>query len=264
MVELLYRSPPVVDRLAILSRGARLLENFGLLGDPGDEPLVYVHQAEATRLKDRQESALTEIRKVARDDALEGYREELQQSWNCPDAGKLIEGLGHARLVSELRGSVLEPKVRARQFHGVLQAVVETTRPEAMVFLHTQQVLAASTYLEDCDRPPIERRGSLNVRIFRIENSDGNMIMDTRGMHEVGLHDLQCRFRNLDPNDVSGKLRDLALHLFESGRVIESGQTVSGVDPDEKFRCRFEESLLEPKREILDLMPVPQMAAGDR
>jgi hypothetical protein len=66
------------------------------------------------------------------------------------------------------------------------------------------------------------------------------MIMDTRGMHELGLHDLQCHYRNLDPNEVAGKLRDTAAYLVENGPVIKSGETVEGLSPDEKMALPVE------------------------
>ena len=265
MVELLYRSPPQFDREAIRRRAAQLLgEVRDLPGKPGDKALIFVHPAHVTHLKDGQMPAQTAILEATPGVTEERYAEELQQSWSCEDARELIAQAQHTHLVTELMARWQQPGDRARLFHGVLQATVEITLPDALVFLHTQQVLAASTYLEDCDREPILRRGSLNVRFFTISGSGGDMIMDTRGMHELGLHDLQCHFRNLDPNKVAGKLRDTAAYLFENGPVIKSGETVEGLSPEEKWRCQLEKSLLEPKREILDLNPGSPNAAGNR
>ena len=161
--------------------------------------------------------------------------------------------------------SGLEPAERIRLFHGVLQAFVEVTEPQAIAFGHSQQIVAADAYLESCSMAPIQRLGSLNVRFFSISNSDANdMIMDTRGLDEIGLHDLQCHFRGLDPNKVSQVLLDTGLYIFENGSVIESGQTIAGTEPDSRWGCQFEDSLLEPKRELLDLNPGAPYAAGGR
>lgn len=54
---------------------------------------------------------------------------------------------------------------------------------------------------------------------------------------------------------MSRVLYNTAIYIFENGPVIESGQTVAGIEADSKWRCQFENSLLEPKREILDLNP---------
>jgi hypothetical protein len=88
--------------------------------------------------------------------------------------------------------------------------------------------------------------------------------MDTRGLTEIGLHDLQCHYRDLDPTQVARVLFNTALYIFEKGPVIESGQTIAGIDPNSKWRCQFESSLLEPKREVLDINPGAPYAAGKR
>ena len=90
------------------------------------------------------------------------------------------------------------------------------------------------------------------------------MLMDTRGLDEIGLHDLQVHFRDLDPNDVSKLLFSTAQYIFENGAVIDSGQTVAGTVADSQWGCQFENSLVEPKRELLDLKPGPPYAAGTR
>ncbi len=158
----------------------------------------------------------------------------------------------------------LEPQLRVKLFHGVLQAVIEVTKPAALVFKHSQQVVDPASYLAACDQEPLLRPGSLNVRFFNISNSDGDMIMDTRGMEEIGLHDLQCHYRELDPNHVSQILFNTAYYIYENGPVIESGNTIAGIEPDSKWRCQFEESILDPKREILDVNPGAPYAAGNR
>ena len=70
--------------------------------------------------------------------------------------------------------------------------------------------------------------------------------MDTRGLSEIGLQDLQCHFRNLDPNNVSRVLFNTAVYLFDNGPVIESGNTVAGVEEGSKWECQFENALVAP------------------
>jgi hypothetical protein len=158
----------------------------------------------------------------------------------------------------------LTPRDRVTLFHGVLRAMIDATAPDALVFKHSQQVVAPADYLAACSEDPIQRPGSLNVRFFNISNSDGDMIMDTRGMEGIGLHDLQCHYRNLDPKAVAGVLFNTAFYIFENGPVIESGQTVEGIQAGSKWRCQFENSVLEPKRQVLDLNPGKPFAAGNR
>jgi len=264
VVELLHGSTPSIDAAAILRRASELVPNVELLGPSKDgRTLLFAHPMYVTHLEDGNLPAQTLLAPAHKPFDRANYVEELRQSWSCPDASSLIDGMTSVTLVSELFARTLAASDRVMLFHGVLQAVVELTRPVALVFLHSQQIVSAATYLSDCDNPPVDRRGTINVRFFRIEESD-DMIMDTRGLHEVGVHDLQCHFRKLDPNDVSGKLRAVGAYLVENGAVIESGETVDGLAEGEQWVCQFEEGILPPHRDLLDLNPGRKFAAGKR
>jgi len=264
MVELLYRAKPVCDYAAIKRRVQQLLGNIETSDETDAEKAFLIfHRSYVASVGDMQIPAQTALLLTDRPAEPASYADELQQSWHCPDAAQLLEGLQGTLLVTEMMSRTIEPHDRAMLFHGVLQAVVEITGPEALVFLHSQQVVKATDYLSDCSAAPIFRRGALNVRFFTITDTD-DMIMDTRGLHELGLHELQCHFHGLDPNAVSGKLYDTAAYIFEKGAVIKPGETIEGLKPTEKWLCQFENSILEPKRETLDLNPGKRHAAGNR
>ena len=48
--------------------------------------------------------------------------------------------------------------------------------------------------------------GFLNVRVFKVGDNPGEMLMDTLGLAAIGLPDLQCHFRDLDLNEVADLL----------------------------------------------------------
>ncbi len=76
--------------------------------------------------------------------------------------------------------------------------------------------------------------------------------------------DLQCHFRNLEPGEVSGVLYNTAVYIFENGAIIESGNTIAGIGSNSKWKCQFEDSLIAPQRDVLDLNPGFPNAAGNR
>jgi hypothetical protein len=100
--------------------------------------------------------------------------------------------------------------------------------------------------------------------MFRIENSPGDVLMDTMGMSVFDLPDLQCHFRGLEAGRVGSKLFNTAAYLYEKGLVIESGHTIPGLSPGEKWKCQYEDSLIGPDRTVIDLNPGPRFAAGGR
>ncbi len=266
ITELHFRRSPVCDYAAVKARAQDILESALDSPDPreADKAFLIFHKGHPVKYTDGEAPAQTAILATDQQPQLEAYRQDIQQSWRCRRAEELLRGCQEARLVTEMMARLLPPPDRVFLFHGVLRAMIEVTNPDALVFKHSQQVVEPADYLAACDQDPILRPGSLNVRFFNISNSDGEMIMDTRGLAEIGLHDLQCHFRDLDPTAVARVLFNTAVYIFEKGPVIESGQTVAGIEPNSKWRCQFENSLLEPKREVLDLNPGQPYAAGKR
>jgi len=266
IVELHFRRRPTCDYAAVKARAAEILESKLDSPDPSgaDKAFLIVHKSYPVKCTDGQVPAQTAILTTDQPSKLEDYQQDIQQSWRCRHAEEVLRACQETRLVTEMMARLLSPHDRVSLFHGVLQAMIEVTNPDALVFKHSQQVIEPADYLAACGNDPILRPGSLNVRFFNISNSDGDMIMDTRGLAEIGLHDLQCHFRELDPKGVARVLFDTAVYIFEKGPVIASGQTVAGIEPRSKWRCQFENSLLEPRREILDLNPGKPYASGKR
>jgi hypothetical protein len=232
---------------------------------PGaDGARLFSHVNHQDDCPDRSIPALTAILSSHGPIDIEGYAGEIQQSWGFPACRDALTPSCQTLLVTEMMTSLLSPSHRCKSFHGVLQSVVEHTRPRALVFRHAQQVVEPDAYLATVHEPPIRRKGSVNVRLFNISDSDGAMLMDTRGLHGFGLPDFQCHFRGLDPNQVSRVLFDAAYYIFETGTVIESGHTIAGIEPDSKWTCQLEHSLVGPARTVIDLNPGHPYAAGKR
>ena len=266
IAELLYYRRPTCDFAAVKARTQEILESDVDSPDPreADKAFLIFHKQHTIKYSDAEVPAQTAIFATDEPPQLEAYRQDIQQSWRCNSAEDLLRGAKETRLVTEMMARSLSPQDRVSLFHGVLRSMIEVTSPDALVFKHSQQVIAPADYLAACQKDPIFRPGSLNVRFFNISNSDGDMLMDTRGLEEIGLHDLQCHFHDLEPDEVSRVLFNTAIYIFKKGPVIESGQTVAGIQPDSRWSCQFESSLLEPKREVLDVNPGKPYAAGKR
>lgn len=266
IVELHFAAEPKCDYFAIKTRAETLLDEQLDAPDAGSakDAFLFFHKEHPVQLKDAVIAPQTALLLASKPINIDGYADDIQQSWGYRDCEPVLSTSKHTILVTEMMSRTLPAHDRVHLFHGVLQAVIELTKPIALVFKHTQQVVQPQAYLDRVDDAPIFRPGSLNVRFFNISNSSGDMLMDTRGLSEMGLHDLQCHFRDLDPNEVSALLFNTAVYIFESGPVIESGNTVAGIGEGSKWLCQFENALVPPEREVLDLNPGPPYAAGGR
>ncbi|MBK9143398.1 MAG: DUF4261 domain-containing protein [Candidatus Melainabacteria bacterium] len=260
-VALLYQAKTPIDYDAVQARSEELLDSGIEKGGEG----LFLH----TKIPCEFEAATVPLQTTIIETEARGeprhYAESIEQSWNCEDAEERISSCIQTVLVSEMMAYPLDAPTRLRLFHGVLQALIETSNPHTMVFLHSQQVIDPRLYMEDCGLDPLQRRGSLNVRFYRVGNGEeGDMLMDTRGLDDIGLHDLQCHYRGLPPNEVARLLFNIAVYLVENGPVIDSGNTVEGIQPGSKWLCQFEEAIVAPERTVLDINPGSPYAAGGR
>ena len=266
LVELHFAQRPDVDFAAIQQRVEEILGEKISVPSPkeGSEVRLFCHTAHMIDYDEGQLPPQTALLRSDKPIDIARYAEDIQQSWRYRDCEPTLARSQHTLLVTELMAGALPAAERLRLFHGVLQAAVELTQPDILVFKHAQQAVAPENYLENVAEPPLMRPGSFNVRFFNVAESEGDMLMDTRGLHEIGMTDLQCHYNGLDPNDVSGQLYNLAMYLLEHGPVIESGHTIEGIEAGTKWECQFEKAMIAPEREVIDLCPESPHAAGKR
>jgi hypothetical protein len=159
----------------------------------------------------------------------------------------------------------LEYKTRLVLFHNVLEAVLTVAPCEVIHWVPSQQMINPSVYLA------MRQKGEfhtllcgINVRLYLVTNGEENeKLMDTMGLGTLGLPDLQCHFKGLEPRDVAGVLYDTAYYLFDNGDVIETGHTLKGIQDVDKWKCQREYSMINPKRDVLDINPGEPFAAGN-
>lgn len=198
---------------------------------------------------------------------LDKYEAAFQQSWSFRNAREVMETCAHSCLFSDLMSAALPQDKRRQVLAGGLLAVLECTKVDAVYFAETQQFMEPAHLAAELSQPqqllnPLS--GFINVRFFNVSNSPGEMVMDTLGLAPFGLTDLQLHFRGLEPNDAARILFNTAAYIFERGDVIEGGHTIQGQTSDQRWSCRQEESLIEPRRMVLDIDPGAPFAAGRR
>jgi hypothetical protein len=143
-------------------------------------------------------------------------------------------------------------------FRATVLAVCQVTGPAAAWWPTAGQLLPPPSPAS----PPL--MGLLNVRLFRVEGSPSDVVMDTLGLQVFGLPDLQCHCHGIELPRLATYLRNAASYVFERGDVIHDGDTIEGIEPGEKWRCLQEEALIPPDRLVIDLNPGDGFAAGER
>jgi Domain of unknown function (DUF4261) len=266
-VELLYIHPPSLEKKAVLAALRKRCPSARPLDDnPNEGMLAFVHPDHPVSYSNGSVPAQTVIvpadKKLKRTEDIEAA---LQQTWSFPEAPEIVAACTRSVLVTDMMSSGLPYRERFDLFSNALLAILDVAPPDAIHWRPSQQIVNPATYVAAASSDA-ERflAGGVNVRFFNIQGTGGDMVMDTLGLAALGLPDLQCHFRELEPGEVAGQLFNLAAYIFEKGDVIGDGHTVEGTTPGAKWRCRHEDSLIEPDREVLDIDPGDPYAAGDR
>lgn len=191
-----------------------------------------------------------------------------RQTWWWEDGRQTLDRCRHGLVISDHRAAGLPYRTRVELFQRTLVGVLEAYPALAIEWRTSQQLVSpqelVETALADGFSNPLP--GAVNVRFFRIDTADGGkeeMLMDTLGLAALGLPDLQCHFRGLEPNDVSRVLYTTACYVYDHGSVLKNGDTVAGPGPQDRWRCQLEHAIAQPRRPVFDLDPGFPFAGGE-
>jgi hypothetical protein len=267
-VFLCYPSPVRLDAAAIWRWVKQRLPDTDVRGGEGpDEPICFFHKGYTTLFAEGKRIPTQTV--LLPGDAApprESWAADLQQTWDWPGAEAAACGCTAQVMVTDMLSAGIDRKTRLWLFTDVLWAVVKETRPAAIHWLGAGKLVDPAVFIraaEANDRDTLFGC-AFNFRAFNIaERETGEMVMDTRGLAELGLPDVQMHFNahRLEPQEVVPCLAAIGTYLFEKGDVIGDGHTVQGHVPSEKWTCRHERSIVGPEREVLDINPGVPLAA---
>ena len=185
---------------------------------------------------------------------LQIFSPAIIQTWDWPDAEQAVSNAKAVVEISDEAADALARKDRLQIFHNAVQALLNIVQPVAIHWLSSQRIVSPQRYVEDLAEGGLLFSSAVNVRMFKIEQSD-ERIMDTMGLTGLGCWDLQSHFKNLDPAKMGLYLYHLAEYVFERGDVIRDGDSVEGIEPTERWRCRKEGSYVPPSRRVINVIP---------
>jgi len=180
--------------------------------------------------------------------------EAFQQNWHWKDANETAKRCKYEILVSDFMTRTLDYKTRLELFMNFLVAVSKATNPQVVYSINSQKLIEPGSLIKSWDGQKKETLfGIANVRLFNIANGDtGDILMDTVGLSFLGLPDFQLRFTTLNESKVAELLWNYAYYIFEQGDVIETGNTLLGLEPNSKWKCERQISLAGPERVVIN------------
>jgi len=202
-----------------------------------------------------------EVRNAAR------WTEAIPHARNFNGAAAILPQARTEIVVTELFARFIHYKTRLHLFQSVLISVLEVAPPLGLLFQSSQKILQPQAYLQSQSPDGVYQPlfGAVNVRQFRVSDSPaGDVVMDSLGLCEFGLPDIQMHFRDLNCGQIAGMLYSLAEYIYDNGDIVEDGHTTQGVTERDRWKCRHEMSLIKPARVVLDIDPGAPFAAGGR
>lgn len=189
--------------------------------------------------------------------AYEQLRPAQQQSRDWPALASILPQHSATILVSDFLVNQTEYQHRLQRFHQVVRAVLSLAPALAIHWQPSQCLVPTEHYLTSYD--PLFPL--IHTRHFQVEDPTlDEMVVDTCGLAALGLPDLQCHFRGLDPEAVGQALYQTARILFAQGDLLRTGDTIQGIPADQRWLCQRSLALIGPVREVIDIQPKPPYA----
>lgn len=208
-------------------------------------------------------SAATEVTKPVMDEM------EMSQTWDCPEADELLTSCKYQVFASDMLAAGLHYQERAELIVDYVDALLEIFPSCKAVVFETSKKMYTREALFNCNVPKEDKfiYYAVNVRFFNIQDTD-DMIVDTLGMGALFMPDLQYHFHGMDPNEVVNHAYNVLSYMFARENPIKSGDHIDGIKDgkmsrDVQWNVRYEGSLIQPMREVIDFN-MNEYASGTR
>lgn len=191
------------------------------------------------------------------------------QTWDCPESEEILEACKYQVVATDMMAAALDYKERGEMLVNYIEALVEIFPTcKAVVFETSKKMLLRETIAE-CQIPQESRfiYYAVNVRFFNIQGGS-DMVVDSIGMSTLFMPDVQYHFHDLDPNALVNHAYNMLSYMYDAGNPIKSNDHIDGIENGSmslnvQWNVQYEESLIQPIREVLDIN-TGEFAAGER
>ena len=194
---------------------------------------------------------------------------DISQTWNCPEAEEILASCKYQVFANDMMAAGLHYLERAEMLTDYVDALLEIYPTCKAVVFETSKKMYTRDELVNCNVAKEDKfiYYAVNVRFFNIQGTD-DMIVDTVGMGTLFMPDLQYHFHGMDPNGVVNHAYNVLSYMFARENPIKSGDHIDGIKDgkmsrDVQWNVRYEGSLIQPMREVIDFN-MNEYASGTR
>ncbi len=237
-----YPAAPALDAGALLA-GVRRYRPDAELVD-GERGAILLHYREIGDEYPESRSAPL-VNAITTPVADSTGRDLSQTSW--AQAGPALGRCGYSLVVTEFLGREVDSATRVAAFHGVLRTVIEVTDPLATWWPASGHALAPEVAAEQ----PL--RGAVNVRRFPDPDDPDVCLVDTLGLAQLGLPDLQCHSRYLNSDLVAELFAQVAAEMVSTATPPLAA--IRGITRYQRWPVTSATPLVGPARPVLTVDP---------
>ncbi|ERK29098.1 DUF4261 domain-containing protein [Clostridium intestinale] len=191
------------------------------------------------------------------------------QLWDVKDSEELLDSCKYRLIISDMMSATMEYKERCELLVGWLEVTLSLFPECIAIWVPSAGKLLIAEQVNN-NKAKVEEKfiySCVNVRFFNIQDTE-DMLVDTLGLYAIGLPDIQYHFHDLNPNDIVGHAYNVASYIFDANAPVKSGETIDGLEDgrmsrEVRWKCQYEESLIQPIREVMDICP-GEYASGRR
>lgn len=272
IAQLLFREKP--EACSFEKARAAMEKYCGELGEIGEKPdiLMFPVQKYKVMFEDKP-NGVPPLACFMQPIEFKMELDELTRSqlWDMENGAEFADEVKYEVVVHAMLSDALSYTEQAELFISQLDAAVEMYPTcEAIYVTGSGKLTPTAKFLSDRQWDAGARflKAAVNVRFFNIQGT-GDMLIDSLGMYTLALPDVQMHFRNLDPNDVVSYVYNILSYQYENDFPIDNNDSLDGIGADGnisidvQWRARYEDSLVQPLRPVLDIN-CGEFAAGTR
>ncbi|RKG69800.1 hypothetical protein D7W79_32565 [Corallococcus exercitus] len=248
-IDLLYPEPPALDVGAFSSRLAEIMEKSRIAdGQDAGGALLIEHTDLPLQYEDRTEPAMsvvaqgpvTDMKPISVAFAQSPKWEGLEQ----------VRTATHAISVMELMTVTLHPANRLMMLSAVAAVLCTLHRPLAVHWVNSERLVEPDLFVDVVAEGDVENiiiAGAVHCQLHRKQEP---WVMDTLGLDALGLNDIQCKFKDVDPGRVAQ-----VLALLASAQIVTGGDAREYEKKARKLGMSFDPvpSQFGPPRSVFEL-----------
>ena len=196
---------------------------------------------------------------------------ERSQIWNIKDSETILNNMKYSLKIWDINAERQIPKERALMLIDFVDIALKTYPTCKAIWIKSAGKLQLAQSIKSFKDVGIAKYifSMVNIRFFNIPDTN-EFIIDSMGLSNIGLSDVQFHFKGMNPNKVANLAYSLSRYILSNDdTMIKDGDTIDGMNdqgqmtPDVQWICRYEDSIVEPLRPVLDI-ETGKYAAGDR